>query len=359
MKLCVGILGATGMVGQRFVTLLADHPWFEVVCLAASPRSAGQAYGRAVEGRWSMTTPVPAFAEGMVVRSVQDDLQDIASQVGLVFCALDLDKAAIKQIEEAYAAAGVAVISNNSAHRWTDDVPMLIPEVNPEHARLIDVQRQNRGWDKGLIAVKPNCSIQSYVAVLTALQDFEPTDVSVVSMQAVSGAGKTVATYPEMADNLIPFISGEEEKSIKEPLKIWGDLSDGALRLASAPKIFATCIRVPISDGHLAQVSVRFQKKPTRQQVLAAIQNFHSPLAALNLPSAPKNFLTYLSDEDRPQPRLDRDRDGGMGISIGRLREDPQFGWQFISLAHNTVRGAAGGAILMAELLMREGYVRG
>lgn len=356
-KIPVGILGATGMVGQRFVTLLADHPWFEVVCLAASPRSAGQTYDQAVKGRWRMSAPIPTPVKDMLVKSVQDDLQDIADQVDLVFCALDMDKEAIKQIEEAYAAAGVAVVSNNSAHRWTDDVPMLIPEVNPEHTRLIDVQRKNRGWDKGLIAVKPNCSIQSYVAVLTALKEFEPMDVSVVSLQAVSGAGKTLETYPEMTDNIIPFIGGEEEKSIREPLKIWGALSDGAVRLASMPKISAICIRVPISDGHLAQVSVRFKQKPTKQQIIKAIQTFNNPIAELNLPSAPRQFLTYLTEDNRPQPKLDRDAGNGMGISFGRLREDIHFDWQFTSLTHNTVRGAAGGAVLMAELLVKQGYL--
>ena len=357
-KLRVGILGATGMVGQRFVTLLADHPWFAITALAASPRSAGKLYHEAVAGHWSMAVPVPSNLAQLRVKDVQADLTAICDEVDLVFCALDLDKPTIQQIEIDYAAAGIAVISNNSAHRWTPDVPMLMPEVNPGHAELINIQRKNRGWSTGLIAVKPNCSIQSYVSILTALSAFNPTAVAVTSLQAISGAGKTFATWPEMVDNVIPLIKGEEDKSEREPLKIWGQLAEGTIQLAITPRIAATCIRVPVTDGHLANVSVRFEQKPTREAILEAINNFSNPIANLNLPSAPKKFITYLTEDDRPQTRLDRDAGHGMGITMGRLREDPHFHWQFIALSHNTLRGAAGGAVLMAEFLVAKGYIK-
>lgn len=352
----VAVLGATGMVGQRFVSLLAEHPWFDVVAVAASPRSRGKSYQDAVNGRWAIETEVPGQVRSMMVQGVEEDLDQIAAQADAVFSALDLDKESIRSIEETYASKGIAVISNNSAHRWTDDVPMIIPEVNPEHAALIDTQIKNRGWDKGFIAVKPNCSIQSYVAILTTLKTFEPTEVAVTSMQAISGAGKTFDTWPEMTDNIIPFIDGEEEKSEHEPMKIWGDLSGGKIREAKTPVISATCVRVPVSHGHMANVTVHFKNKPSKEQMLEAIESYTNPVQELGLPSAPKQFITYLDEEDRPQTRWDRSAGNGMGITMGRLREDKQGNWQFISLSHNTIRGAAGGAVLMAELLAAKDY---
>lgn len=366
-KLRVGILGATGMVGQRFIPLLDGHPWFEVTALAASPRSAGKPYDLAVGNRWAMSKPIPAKTAKITVQDVRKDIKAIAKSVDLVFCALDLDKPAIQKTEIDYAAAGVPVVSNNSAHRWTDDVPILMPEINPEHSALIDVQRKNRGWDKGFIAVKPNCSIQSYVSILTALKDFEPASVAVTSLQAISGAGKTFETWPEMIDNVIPLIPGEENKSEYEPLKIWGKLDGKKIKPAENPTISATCIRVPVSDGHLAVVSARFKQKPTKQQILDAVADYKNPTDGLDLPSAPKQFITYFDDPNRPQTKLDRDIGNGMGIAMGRLREHPSaarttdglphFDWQFISLSHNTIRGAAGGAILMAEMLKAKCYI--
>ncbi|MFZ1812454.1 MAG: aspartate-semialdehyde dehydrogenase [Candidatus Saccharimonadales bacterium] len=353
----VGILGATGMVGQRFVTLLENHPWFQVVMVAASPASAGKTYRDAVEGRWHMTTPIPAGVAERRVYSVIDDLAHIAGQVDLVFSALDLDKETIRSIECEYAAAGVAVISNNSAHRWTDDIPMIMPEVNAHHTALIDTQRANRGWTTGCIAVKPNCSIQSYVSILNALKQFEPTDVSVTSLQAISGAGKTFATWPEMVDNVIPFIGGEEEKSEREPLKIWGEVTENGVKLAENPTIRATCIRVPVSDGHLAAVDATFARPLSEQVILEAITNYASPLPDMGLPSAPEPLIQYLADDNRPQTKLDREYSHGMGVSMGRLRAIDDHRWQFIALSHNTIRGAAGGAILMAELFAHEGYI--
>lgn len=351
------VLGATGMVGQRFISLLENHPWFTVTTVAASPRSAGKPYSEAVGERWAMKSTIPQAIAELPVLSVEDDLASIATAVDVVFCALDMDKADIRRIEEAYAAAGVAVISNNSAHRWTEDVPMIMPEVNPDHAALIDTQRKNRGWSTGFIAVKPNCSIQSYVSVLTALKVFQPIDASVTSLQAISGAGKTFETWPEMVDNVIPFIGGEEEKSEREPMKIWGKLSDGQLGLAMSPLIHATCIRVPASDGHMASVWVRFATAPTKDDIVRAVESFVSPIASLDLPSAPKQLIQYFEQDDRPQTRLDRDYAAGMGVSMGRLRQVDDHEWQFISLVHNTVRGAAGGAILMAELLAAKDYI--
>jgi aspartate-semialdehyde dehydrogenase len=351
------VLGATGMVGQRFVSLLENHPWFQVTTVAASPRSAGRPYSEAVEGRWAMSTAIPAAVAPLTVLAVEEDLEAIASAVDVVFCALDMEKDDIRRIEEAYAAAGVAVISNNSAHRWTADVPMIMPEVNPDHCALVDAQRKNRGWTTGLIAVKPNCSIQSYVSVLTALKAFKPVDVGVTSLQAISGAGKTFETWPEMVDNVIPFIGGEEEKSEREPMKIWGSLRDGAVALAKSPTINATCIRVPASDGHMASVWVQFASSPAKKDILAAVTNFPNPLTELGLPSAPKQLIQYLEDDSRPQTKLDRDYANGMGVSMGRLRQVGEHEWQFIALAHNTVRGAAGGAILMAELLAAKNYI--
>ena len=357
----VGIVGATGMVGQHFITLLANHPWFEVVSLSASARSAGKSYKESIDGRWKLSTPCPEYVNQLIVKDSMADLESIAGAVDLVFCAVDLDKAATQDLEIAYASAGVAVISNNSAHRWTDNVPMFIPEINPGHAGLIDIQRQRRGWTTGLIAVKPNCSIQSYSIVLSALQAFKPQAVHVTSLQAVSGAGRTLADWPEMADNVIPFIGGEEEKSEREPLKIFGSLKDAGIVLADSPAISATCVRVPVSDGHLADVSVRFDRKVSKQEILAAIESYQNPIAELNLPSSPKKLIHYLDTDDRPQTKLDRDTENGMAVSVGRLRElpaDNAYDWRFISLTHNTLRGAAGGAVLMAEMLVAQGYIK-
>lgn len=347
-KITVGILGATGMVGQRFVTLLQNHPFFEVVILAASPRSAGKKYSEAVKDRWVMDEAIPESVSNLNVFAVEEDLEKIVSQVKLVFCALDLDKESIKRIEDLYASNGIAVVSNNSANRWTGDIPMILPEVNPEHLQLIHTQRKNRGWKQGLIVVKPNCSIQSYVPLLAPLMQFKPKKVLVTTLQAVSGAGKTLKTWPEMKDNVNPLISGEEEKSEKEPLKILGE----------SLNISTTCIRVPVSDGHMASVAVSFEKKPTKEQIIKAWKNF-KPLSGLNLPSAPSPFITYFEEEDRPQTSLDRDLQNGMGIAAGRLREDNILDYKFIGLSHNTIRGAAGGAILTAELLKKKGFLNG
>lgn len=356
-KLRVGILGATGMVGQRFTTLLADHPWFEVVSVAASPNSAGKRYEDVVKDKWKMSSPIPSGVKNLIVRAVEADLETVANEVDFVFCALDMDKDKIKEIENSYASADIPVVSNNSANRWTEDVPMIIPEVNPEHLQLIDIQRKKRGWKRGFIVVKPNCSIQTYVPILTALKKFEPREVEVVSMQAISGAGKTFETWPEMVDNVTPFIGGEEEKSEKEPMKIWGTLKGGKIVAAKLPVIEATCVRVPVADGHMASVSANFGKKATKEQLLDAIRNFDNPLSGLQLPSAPKQLINYFEEENRPQTRLDRDFEKGMGITMGRLREGVHFDWQFVSLSHNTIRGAAGGAVLMAELLFKKGYI--
>lgn len=356
-KLRVGILGASGMVGQRFIQLLENHPWFEVVAVAASPRSAGKTYSVAVSGKWKMDIPIPVRVSRLQVKSVEGDLENIAKQVDFVFSALDMDKEEIKRIEEAYAALSIPVVSNNSAHRWSDDIPMIMPEINPEHVQLIDIQRKNRGWKKGLIAVKPNCSIQSYVSILTALKKFKPQKVQVVSMQAISGAGKVFKDWSEMIDNVIPLIVGEEEKSEKEPLKIWGEIRNGRLYSAKNPKISAMCIRVPSSNGHMASVAVSFKKNPSKEQILESIKKFGSPMAKMHLPFAPKEFIHYFQEENRPQVRLDRDFENGMGISMGRLQKDKHFDWKFVALSHNTVRGAAGGAILLAELLFKKGYL--
>ena len=356
-RIPIAILGATGMVGQHFVMLLADHPWFEVVAVAASPRSAGQTYREAVGDRWAMSQAIPEHIADMTVQAVEADAEAIAATARLVFCALSLDKAQIRAIEERYAGLGVAVVSNNSAHRWTDDVPMIIPEVNAAHLQLIDIQRKNRGWDTGLIVVKPNCSIQSYVLALTALQQFEPTEVLVTSLQAISGAGKTFSTWPEMVDNVIPYIDGEEEKSEKEPLKIWGTVEGDTVAQAAVPTVSATCIRVAASDGHLASVGVRFAHKPTQEQIEQALQAFVPDVYSYDLPSQPQQLFQYFTEPDRPQTRLDRDFQHGMGVSIGRLRPGTFWDYEFISLSHNTLRGAAGGAVLSAELLVAKHYV--
>lgn len=357
MKIPVGVLGATGMVGQRFVTLLANHPWFELVVLAASPQSAGKTYAAAVAGRWVYDEPIPQAIENLTVYSIEDDKKTIAAMVRVVFCAIDLDKQTIQSIEEAYAALGVAVVSNNSAHRWTADIPMLIPEVNPQHLEMIDIQRKNRSWSKGLIVTKPNCSIQCYVPLLQAWRQFEPEAVIVSTYQAISGAGKTFATWPEMVDNVIPYIGEEEKKSETEPQKIWADIQAGQFVLSDKPKISANCIRVPVSNGHLTAINVRFGQSATPSQLIEAITQFDNPLADLNLPSAPQPFLQYCAEDNRPQTKLDRDWQQGMGVSVGRLREDTILGWKCVALSHNTIRGAAGGAILVAELLQAKGYL--
>lgn len=337
------------MVGQRFITLLKNHPWFEVVMVAASLQSAGKTYEGAVSGRWLIKNPVPEKFRNLKVKAVEEDFDKITREVDLVFSAIDVDKEKVKEIEERYASAGVAVISNNSAHRWTEDVPMIMPELNAYHLSLIETQRAGRKWTTGLMVAKPNCSLQSYLPVVYALKEFEPKYVSVTTLQAISGAGKTFESWPEMVDNCIPFIKDEEEKTEKEPLKIWG---------LGAPVISATCIRVAASDGHMASALVKFEKKPTLEQIREAIDNFQNPLSGLGLPSAPKKFIKYFTENDRPQTKLDRDYENGMGITCGRFREDGRDGWKFVSLSHNTIRGAAGGAILIAELLYKKGYLK-
>jgi aspartate-semialdehyde dehydrogenase len=356
-KINVGILGATGMVGQRFVTLLESHPWFAVTVLAASPRSAGKTYEEAVSGRWKLNCAVPQSVRQMRLLTVEDDMQTIAADVSLVFSALDMEKNDIKRIEEAYAESGIAVISNNSAHRWTPDVPMIMPEINPQHTDLISIQQKKRGWQKGFIVVKPNCSLQSYLPVIHALKEFGPEQISVTTLQAISGAGKTFSDWPEMVDNCIPFISGEEEKTEKEPLKILGRVTDEGIAAAASPNISATCIRVAVADGHMASVSVKFKQKPTHEQIKTAIEEYDNPIKELNLPSAPNPFIQYFGEDNRPQTRLDRELGSGMAISCGRFREDTYFDWKFIALSHNTIRGAAGGAILTAELLKAKGFI--
>lgn len=355
-KLRVGILGATGMVGQRFVALLAEHPWFEVTLVAASPSSAGKTYAQAVAGRWAMSTPVPPATAGLVVTDAADVARNAAA-CDFVFCAVDMDKAATAGLEEDYARAETPLVSNNSAHRGTPDVPMMIPEINADHTDVIAAQRQRLGTKRGFIAVKPNCSLQSYVPAIHPLLAYEPTKLAVCTYQAISGAGKTFESWPEMVDNVIPFIKGEEEKSELEPMKIWGKVQGGRIVNATTPVISAQCLRVPVSDGHMAAVFVEFAKPVTREQILAAWQGYAGPPQALALPSAPTPFLRYFEDDSRPQTRLDRDNGAGQAISLGRLRADRLFGWRFVALSHNTVRGAAGGAVLTAELLKAKGLL--
>jgi aspartate-semialdehyde dehydrogenase len=357
-KIPVGILGATGMVGQRFVSLLENHPWFEIVCVAASSRSAGKTYEEAVHNRWTLSTPIPESVRRLRIIEVEKDREKIAGQIGMAFSAVAMDKAKVREIEISYASGGIPIISNNSAHRLTEDVPMLIPEVNPDHVALIDIQRKNRNWDKGLIAVKPNCSIQSYVPVLEALKSFGPEEMIVTTLQAISGGGKTFNTFPEIKDNVIPYIGGEEKKSEDEPLKIWGTVRNGRLEPAVKPRISSTCIRVPVTDGHMASVHVRFERKPSKEEIVEAIENFKNPIAELELPSSPEKFLHYFEEEDRPQTALDRDKGNGMTISAGRFREDNVMDWKFVALSHNTLRGAAGGGVLMAELLFKKEYIQ-
>ena len=355
-KLKVGILGGTGMVGQRFVSLLENHPWFEVAAIAASPRSAGKTYEEAVGGRWKMDTPMPEAVKNIIVKNV-NEVEEVASEVDFCFSAVDMTKDEIKKIEEDYAKAETPVVSNNSAHRWTEDVPMIIPEINPEHLAVIDHQKQRLGTSRGFICVKPNCSIQSYTPVLTAWKKFEPTVAVVTTYQAISGAGKTFKDWPEMEHNIIPYIGGEEEKSEKEPLRVWGHVENGVIVPAKDPIITSQCIRVPVLNGHTAAAFVNLNKKATKEELIEAMVNFSGEPQSLGLPSAPKQFIQYLEDDNRPQVALDVDYENGYGISIGRLREDTYFDWKFVGLSHNTVRGAAGGGVLMAELLKAKGYI--
>jgi len=355
-KLRVGILGGTGMVGQRFISLLENHPRFEVTTIAASPRSAGKTYEEAVGGRWKMDTPMPEAVRKLIVMNV-NEIETVAGQVDFVFSAVDMTKEEIKAIEEAYAKTETPVVSNNSAHRWTPDVPMVVPEINPEHMKVIEFQKKRLGTKRGFVAVKPNCSIQSYAPVLTAWKEFEPYEVVATTYQAISGAGKTFADWPEMSGNIIPYIGGEEEKSEKEPLRIWGTIKDGVIEPASTPVITCQCIRVPVLNGHTAAVFVKFKKKPTKEQLIEKLVSFNGLPQELKLPSAPKQFIQYLEDDNRPQVTLDVNYENGMGISVGRLREDTVYDWKFVGLSHNTVRGAAGGAVLCAELLKAQGFI--
>lgn len=355
MKKRVGIVGATGMVGQRFLTLLENHPYFEVTALAASSKSAGKTYLEAVDGRWKMSSPIPEEYRNMTMIDAQS-IDEIASLVDFVFCAVDMKKDEIRALEERYAKAEIPVVSNNSAHRFTPDVPMVIPEVNPEHLAIIESQRKRLGTKRGFIAVKPNCSIQSYVPALTPLLKFEPYEIVATTYQAISGAGKTFREWPEMIDNVIPYIGGEEEKSEQEPLKVWGNIENGKIVKATFPIITTQCIRVPVTDGHTAAVFVKFRKKPTKEEILSAWSNFRGEPQKYELPHAPAQFITYLEEDNRPQAKLDRDIYGGMGVTVGRLREDHVYDYKFVGLSHNTLRGAAGGAVLIAELLYKKGY---
>ena len=352
----VGVVGATGMVGQRFVTLLENHPWFHVEALAASARSAGKTYEEAVGGHWMMSTPMPESVKKMVVLDASH-VEEVAAQVDFVFCAVNMKKDEIKALEEAYAKAECPVVSNNSAHRMTPDVPMVVPEINAEHVDIIPAQRKRLGTKRGFIAVKSNCSLQSYVPALHPLREFGIEDVLVCTYQAISGAGKNFDTFPEILDNVIPYIGGEEEKSEQEPLKLWGTIQGDRIVPAAAPRFTAQCLRVPVSDGHMGAVFVRFAPQPALGQMLQKWAEFRGPAQELALPSAPKQFLHYFEENDRPQPKLDRMLENGMAVSIGRLREDTQYDYKFVCLSHNTLRGAAGGAVLLAELLAAKGYL--
>ncbi len=355
-KLKVGILGGTGMVGQRFISLLEDHPWFEVTTIAASARSAGKTYEDAVGERWKMDTPMPEAVKKIVVMNVAD-VNEVAKDVDFVFSAVDMTKEEIRAIEEEYAKTETPVVSNNSAHRWTPDVPMVVPEINPEHMEVIEFQRKRLGTTRGFIAVKPNCSVQSYVPALTAWKEFEPYEVVATTYQAISGAGKTFKDWPEMVGNVIPYIGGEEEKSEMEPLRIWGKIEDGVIKPAASPVITCQCIRVPVLNGHTAAVFVKFRKKPTKEQLIEKLREYKGVPQELELPSAPKQFIQYLEEDNRPQVMLDVNFERGMGVSIGRIREDKVYDYKFVGLSHNTVRGAAGGAVLCAELLKAQGYI--
>lgn len=355
-KLRAGILGGTGMVGQRFISLLENHPWFEVTVIAASPRSAGKTYEEAVGDRWKMDTPMPEAVKNITVMNV-NEVEKVASQVDFVFSAVDMTKDEIRKIEEAYAKTETPVVSNNSAHRWTEDVPMMIPEVNPEHMEVIRFQRERLGTKKGFIAVKPNCSIQSYAPALAAWKEYEPYEVVATTYQAISGAGKTFRDWPEMEGNIIPYIGGEEEKSEKEPLRVLGAVVHGVIKPADSPVITCQCIRVPVLNGHTAAVFIKFRKNPTKEQLVQKLTQYKGLPQELELPSAPKQFIQYMEEDNRPQVTQDVDFENGMGISIGRLREDTVYDWKFVGLSHNTVRGAAGGAVLCAELLKAKGYI--
>ena len=353
----VGVIGGTGMVGQRFVSLMEHHPWFELTAIAASARSAGKTYREAVGDRWHMETPMPEQAGNLVVLNAETDVERIAGMVDFVFSAVDMKKEEIKALEERYAKCECPVVSNNSAHRWTPDVPMVVPEVNPEHLEVIPAQRTRLGTKRGFIAVKSNCSIQSYVPALSPLREYGIEQVLACTYQAISGAGKTFETWPEMVDNVIPYIGGEEEKSEQEPLKVWGKVENGVIVNAPSPSITAQCLRVPVSNGHMAAVFVRFANKPSMEEMKVAWAKFQGRPQQLDLPTAPKQFIHYFEEPDRPQTRLDRDLEGGMAVSVGRLRPDTQYDYKFVSLSHNTLRGAAGGAVLLAELLCAEGYI--
>lgn len=355
-KLRVGILGATGMVGQRFISLLENHPWFEVVTVAASPRSAGKTYEEAVGGRWKMTTPMPEAVKKLIVLNV-NEVEKVAGTVDFVFSAVDMTKEEIRAIEEEYAKTETPVVSNNSAHRWTPDVPMVVPEINPDHFEVIASQRERLGTSRGFIAVKPNCSIQSYAPCLAAWKEFEPKELVVTTYQAISGAGKTFKDWPEMVENIIPYIGGEEEKSEQEPLRVLGKVENGQIVKAELPKITCQCIRVPVLNGHTAAVFINFEKKPTKEQLIEALEKFKGYPQEKALPSAPKQFIRYLEEDNRPQVQMDVDYENGMGVSIGRLREDTMFDYKFVGLSHNTIRGAAGGAVLCAETLVSKGYI--
>ena len=355
----VGVIGATGMVGQRFVTLLENHPWFRLTALAASARSAGKTYGEAVKDRWAMSVSVPEESKGMVIWDAEADAEKLAEQVDFCFCAVDMKKEEIRVLEERYAKLECPIVSNNSAHRWTDDVPMVVPEINAEHLEVIEAQRRRLGTKRGFIAVKSNCSLQSYVPALHPLLKYGLDRALVCTYQAISGAGKTFERWPEMVDNCIPYIGGEEEKSEQEPLKLWGAVEDGRIVKAAGPAITAQCFRVACQDGHMAAVFMKFQegRKPTMEQIKADWAAFRGPAQELDLPSAPQQFLHYFEEPDRPQTRLDRMLENGMAVSLGRLREDTQYDYKFVGLSHNTLRGAAGGAVLLAELLCAKGYI--
>ena len=356
-KLRVGILGATGMVGQRFISLLDGHPWYEVVTVAASPRSAGRTYEEAIGGRWKMDTPMPEAVKQLVVENV-NEVEKVAAGVDFVFSAVDMTKDEIRRIEEDYARTETPVVSNNSAHRWTPDVPMVIPEVNVDHFDVIAAQKKRLGTKKGFIAVKPNCSIQSYAPCLAAWKEFGPKELVVTTYQAISGAGKTFKDWPEMVENIIPYIGGEEEKSEQEPLRVLGRVENGQIVKAQAPKITCQCVRVPVLNGHTAAVFINFEQKPSKEELIQRLEAYKGFPQEADLPSAPKQFIRYLTDDDRPQVKLDVDYERGMGVTIGRLRKDLIYDYKFIGLSHNTVRGAAGGAVLCAEALTAKGYIQ-
>ncbi len=356
-KLQVGILGATGMVGQRFITLLQNHPWFEIKTLAASANSAGKRYEDAVGSKWKMDVPMPEEVKDIIVKNVAD-VEEVAKDVDFVFSAVNMTKDEIKAIEEEYAKTETPVVSNNSAHRWTPDVPMVIPEINPEHFEVIASQKKRLGTTRGFIAVKPNCSIQAYAPALAAWMKFGPKEVVVSTYQAISGAGKTFKDWPEMVENIIPYIGGEEEKSEQEPLRVFGHIENGEIvKYEGDLKITSQCIRVPVLNGHTATVFINFKENPTKEELIEALRNFSGKPQELKLPHAPEHFIQYLEEDDRPQVRLDVDYEGGMGVSIGRLRKDSIFDWKFVGLAHNTLRGAAGGAVECAEMLKALGYI--